>query len=67
MLIADVVDTDDKLFRGVNDTSAPAENVSSVSLAPAINPCHRFSVIAGVVDTGDTFITGAPSVKNYHW
>ncbi len=67
MLIAGVVDTDDKLFRGVNDTGAPAENVSSVLLAMAINPCHRFSVIAGVIDTGDRFITGAPSVKNYHW
>jgi hypothetical protein len=23
-----------------------------------INPCHRFSVIAGVIDTGDKFIAG---------
>jgi hypothetical protein len=23
-----------------------------------INPCHRFSVIVGVVDTGDKFIAG---------
>jgi hypothetical protein len=29
-----------------------------VSTTPAINPCHRFSVIAGVVDTGDKFIAG---------
>jgi hypothetical protein len=29
---------------------------SPVSLTPAIHPCHGFSVIAGVVDTGDKFI-----------
>jgi hypothetical protein len=28
------------------------------NLSPVTNPCHRFSVIAGVVDTGDKFITG---------
>ncbi len=27
-------------------------------MTPGINPCHGFSVIAGVVDTGDKFITG---------
>jgi len=27
-------------------------------MTPAINPCHGFSVIASVVDTGDIFITG---------
>jgi hypothetical protein len=29
-----------------------------VSLTPAIIPCHEFSVIASVVDTGDKFIAG---------
>jgi hypothetical protein len=29
-----------------------------VSTTPANNPCHGFSVIAGVVDTGDKFLTG---------
>jgi hypothetical protein len=29
-----------------------------VLLIPAINLCHGFSVIAGVVDTGEQFITG---------
>jgi hypothetical protein len=29
-----------------------------VSTTPAINPCHGFSVIPGVVDTGDKCITG---------
>jgi len=29
-----------------------------VSLTPAINLCHGFSVIAGVVDTGEQFIAG---------
>jgi hypothetical protein len=32
-----------------------------VSTLPANNPCHGFSVIAGVVDTGDKFFT---SVSN---
>jgi hypothetical protein len=27
-------------------------------LTPAINLCHGFSFIGGVVDTGDKFITG---------
>jgi len=36
----------------------PAKNLSPVSLTPVINPCYGFSVIAGVVDTGDKFITG---------
>jgi hypothetical protein len=27
-------------------------------MTPAINPCHGFSVIAGVVDTGNKFIAG---------
>jgi hypothetical protein len=29
-----------------------------VSTTPAINLCHGFSVIGGVVDTGNKFITG---------
>jgi hypothetical protein len=29
-----------------------------VSLTPAINLCHEFSVITGVVDTGEQFIAG---------
>jgi hypothetical protein len=29
-----------------------------MSTTPAINPCHGFSVIAGVVDNGDKFIAG---------
>jgi hypothetical protein len=37
---------------GVND------NLSRVSLTPALNPFHGFSVIAGVIDTGDEFIAG---------
>jgi hypothetical protein len=36
----------------------PAINLSPVLLTLAINPCHGFSVIAGVVDTGDKFIPG---------
>jgi hypothetical protein len=27
-------------------------------MTPAINLCHGFSVIGGVIDTGDKFITG---------
>jgi hypothetical protein len=33
-------------------------------LTPAINPCHGFSVIAGVGDTGDKFITGINDTGN---
>ncbi len=40
MFINGVNDTGEKLFSGVND----------------ISPCHGFSVIAGVIDTGDKFI-----------
>ncbi len=29
-----------------------------MSTTPAINPCHGFSVFAGVVDNGDKFIAG---------
>ncbi len=36
----------------------PAKNLSLVSFTPANNLCHRFSVIAGVVDTGEQFIAG---------
>jgi hypothetical protein len=39
-------------------STTPAKNLSPMSLTPAINPCHGFSVIAGVIDTGDKFITG---------
>jgi hypothetical protein len=35
-----------------------AINLSPVSTTPTINPCHGFSVIADVVDTGDKFIGG---------
>ena len=37
-------------------SKTPAKNLSPVSTTPAISPFHRFSVIAGVVDTGDKFI-----------
>jgi hypothetical protein len=38
-------------------STTPATNLLPVSLTPAFNPCHRFSVIACVVDTSDKFIT----------
>ncbi len=50
MFITVVNDTGDKVYIGVNDT--------------AINPCHGFSVIAGVVDTGDKFLNGVNDEKN---
>jgi hypothetical protein len=43
-------------------STTPATNLLAVLLTPAINPCHGFSVIAGVVDTGDKFIAGANNV-----
>ncbi len=36
----------------------PPINLSLVSMTPLNNPCHGFLLIAGVVDTGDTFLTG---------
>jgi hypothetical protein len=36
----------------------PLPNLLPVSLTPAINLCHGFSLIGGVVATGDKFITG---------
>jgi hypothetical protein len=50
---------------GVNDTAincsavstTPLTNLSAVSLTPSINLCHGFSLIGGVVDTGNKFIT----------
>jgi hypothetical protein len=42
----------------------PVINCSAVSLTPAINLCHGFSVIAGVVDTGEQFITGDNDTGN---
>ncbi len=32
--------------------------IVGVSYSPVCHPCHGFSVIAGVVDTGNKFITG---------
>ncbi len=37
-------------------STTPAISCSPVSTTPAISPCHEFSVIAGVIDTGDKFI-----------
>ncbi len=47
MFIAPVVDTGDKLL-----------NLLMVWLTPVLYPCQGFSVIAGVVDTGDDNNTG---------
>jgi hypothetical protein len=47
--LSPVDDTGDKLFSGVNDT------VDDKCIAGVIS-CLGFSVIAGVVDTGDKFI-----------
>ncbi len=39
-------------------STTPGKNLSPVPLTPAINLCHGFSVIAGVVDTGEQFFAG---------
>jgi hypothetical protein len=39
-------------------STTPAKNLLPVSLTPAVNLCHGFSVIDGVVDTGEQFIAG---------
>ncbi len=41
-----------------------AKNLLPVSLTPAINLCLGFSVIAGVIDTGEQFITGDNDTDN---
>jgi hypothetical protein len=44
----------------------PEANLPPVSLTPAINHCPGFSVIAGVVDNSNKFITGVKTpVNNY--
>jgi hypothetical protein len=48
---------------GVNDTGDKVY-CTSVSMTPAINSCHGFSVIAGVVETGDKFLIGVNEEKN---
>jgi hypothetical protein len=39
-------------------STTPAKNLSPVTTTPAINLCHGFSVITGVVDTSEQFIAG---------
>ena len=41
-------------------STTPAKNLSPVST----NLCHGFSLIAGVVDTGEQFITGDNDTGN---
>ena len=53
MFITGVNDTGNKLFSSFNDTGEKF-----------INLCHGFSVIAGVVDTGEQFITGDNDTGN---
>jgi hypothetical protein len=36
-------------------STTPAKNLFPVSLTPAINLCHGFSVITGVVDTDEQY------------
>ncbi len=43
---------------------SPPKILLPVSLTPAINLCHGFSVIAGVVDTREQFITGDNDTSN---
>jgi hypothetical protein len=38
-------------------STTPLTNLSAMLLTPVINLCHRFSLIGGVVDTGNKFIT----------
>ncbi len=55
-------DHESMFISGVNDCSTvsttPLTNLSVVSLTPAINLCQGFSLIGGVIDTGDKFIIG---------
>ncbi len=47
-----------KIREDILEWTIPVNNLLPVSTTPAINPCHGFSVIAGVVATGDKFIAG---------
>jgi hypothetical protein len=38
-------------------STTPLTNLLAVSLTQAINLCHGFSFISGVIDTGDKFIS----------
>jgi hypothetical protein len=39
-------------------STTPVNDTGDKFIAGVNNPCHGFSVIAGVVDTGDKFLTG---------
>jgi hypothetical protein len=56
MFITGVNDTGDKLFTVVKNTA------DKFMLTPAIS--HGFSVIAGVIDTGEKFIAGDNHVSD---
>jgi hypothetical protein len=42
----------------INCSAVSLTNLSPVSTTQTINLFHKFSVIGGVIDTGDKFITG---------
>jgi hypothetical protein len=44
------------MFSGSEVSTTPVKILLPVSTTPAISPCHGFSVIVGVIDTGDKFI-----------
>jgi hypothetical protein len=48
----------------ITGSTTPAISCSLVSLTPANNPCHDFSVIVGVVDTDGKFLTGDNDTSN---
>jgi hypothetical protein len=55
MFITGVNGTGNKLFSSVNNTGKNL-TVLPVSMTPAINPCHGFSVIGSVIDTAEKLI-----------
>jgi hypothetical protein len=59
LFITGVNDTGNKLFSGVTDTGK-----NLLPLTPAINLGHGFSVIPGVIDTGEQFFTGDNDTGN---
>jgi hypothetical protein len=65
MFITGVNDTGDKVFTGVNDTGDKVFTGVN-DTGDKFNPCHRFSVIGGVVDNGDKFIAGDPDPEHCH-
>jgi hypothetical protein len=48
-------------------SATPGIKISPLLFTLPINPCHRFSVITRVFDTGDKFVTGVNNTGEQLW